>query len=132
MHLGRYRLASEQIPSHQSDRYLNRKIFRKFGKIFRLIGTSRGEEAPGNQNLEENFTVTTIVELVSSRVQEFEHSIEVNSDLNIKIFRNFEKYLAKRLEIDESNLPLFRLCQNLQCQFWRDPQRQSHGSRLDC
>ena len=63
------------------------------------MGTSRGEEAPGNQNLEENFTVTTIVELVASRVQEFEHSIEVNSDLNIKIFSNFEKYLAKNTGI---------------------------------
>lgn len=47
-------------------------------------GSSGGEEAPGDQNLKENFTVATIVELVTSRVQEFEHSIEVNSDLEEK------------------------------------------------
>lgn len=46
-----------------------------------LVGAARSEEAPGYQDLEENFTVATIVELVSSCVKELEHSIEVNSDL---------------------------------------------------
>ena len=49
--------------------------------ILTLVGAARSEEPPGYQDLKENFTVATIVELVSSCVKELEHSIEVNADL---------------------------------------------------
>ena len=47
----------------------------------RLDGPSRGEQTASDQNLQENLTVTPVVELVSSRVQELENRIEVHSDL---------------------------------------------------
>ena len=46
-----------------------------------LVGAARSEKAPGYENLKENFTVATIVELVSRCVKELEHSIEVHADL---------------------------------------------------
>ena len=59
---------------------------------FILIGATRSQETPGNQNLKENFTVTTIVKFVASCVQELEHGIEVNSNLET------EKYCLKFLK----------------------------------
>ena len=50
-----------------------------------LVGAARSEEAPGYENLEENFTVATIVELVTRCVKELEHSIEVHTDLREKM-----------------------------------------------
>ena len=46
-----------------------------------MVGAARSEKAPGYENLKENFTVATIVELVSRCVKELEHSIEVHADL---------------------------------------------------
>ena len=44
-------------------------------------GSSRSQEAPGDQDLKENLTVPTIVKLVAGGVKKLEHSIEVNPDL---------------------------------------------------
>merc|ERR1711868_236626 len=52
-----------------------------------LVGAARSEEAPGYENLEENFTVATIVELVTRCVKELEHSIEVHTDLDFCYIR---------------------------------------------
>merc|ERR1719445_2328989 len=49
----------------------------------RLDGPSGGEQAASDQNLEENLTVTPVVELVSSRVKELENRIEVQADLGV-------------------------------------------------
>ena len=46
-----------------------------------LDGSSGREQSASDQNVEENLTVPPVVELVASRVQELEHRIEVQSDL---------------------------------------------------
>ena len=51
---------------------------------FILEGAARSEEAPGYEDFEEDFTVATIVELVTRGVQELEHSIEVHTDLRCR------------------------------------------------
>ena len=81
-----------------------------------LVGAARSEKAPGYENFKENFTVATIVELVTRCVKELEHSIEVHADLRTKrkcwtkIFNNL------------TDSPRFLLYQNPLGQFWRDPQ----------
>merc|ERR1711868_4406 len=52
-----------------------------------LVGAARSEEAPSYENLEKNFTVATIVELVTRCVKELEHSIEVHTDLDFCYIR---------------------------------------------